>query len=77
MITERLHFSIIFNLFSLELYTRLEQYSTMLKTSNKQIMTITNLINLSSLPTHSTLSINLPLQTSSLPLSLALALTMD
>jgi len=44
----------IFNLFWLQLYTHLEQYSNMLKKIKKQIMTIKNLINLSSLPVQST-----------------------
>jgi len=55
-------------------YTCLVQYSNMLKNSNKQIMPIKYLINLSSLPTQSTLSINLAIQTSSLPLSLTLTI---
>jgi len=69
------YISFIFNLYSLQLYSHLEQYSSVLKNSNKQIMNIKNLISLSSLPIQSTLSINLALQTSSLPLSLTL--TMD
>jgi len=72
---QKSYISFIFNLFSLQLYTHLEQYNSMLKNSNKQIMTIKNLINLSSITIQSTFSINLALQTSSLPLSLAL--TMD
>jgi len=71
--TERLH-SFIFNLFSLEHYTHLVQYSNILKNSNKQIMTIKYLLNLCSLPTPSTLSINISLQTSSLAFSLGLTM---
>jgi len=69
------YISFIFNLFSSQLYTHLEQYNSMLKNSNKQIMTIKILTSLSSLLIQSNFSINLALQTSSLPLSLAL--TMD
>jgi len=61
------YFSFIFNLFSLQLYTHVEQYSSMLKNLNKQIMTIKNLISLRSLPTQSTLSIILALQKDNQP----------
>jgi len=47
------YISFIFNLFSFPLYTQLEQHNSMLKNS-KKIMTIKNLINLSSLPIQST-----------------------
>ena len=54
ILLEKGYISFIFNLFSLQLYTHLEQYSNMLKKLKKQIMTIKNLINLSSLPIQST-----------------------
>jgi len=54
ILLEKGYISFIFNLFSLQLYTHLEQYSSMLKKLKKQIMTIKNLINLSSLPIQST-----------------------
>jgi len=72
---QKSYISFIFNLFSLQLYTYLEQYNSLLKNSNKQMMNIKNFINLSSLHIQSTMSINIALQTLSLPLSLVL--TMD
>ena len=67
----------IFNIFSLQHYTRLVQFRSMFTNSNKQTMTIKNLINLSSIPKISTLSINLTLQTTSFSLSFDLNMKID